>query len=211
MGAILYLHGFCSSSKSTKGQFLTACFSQIGVEVISPDLDEGDFQNTTLTSQLRLVTRLANAAQPEMLIGSSLGAYLAALHSARRPAAVPALVLMAPAFDFASRLKRSIGQQMDRWRLDGSLPFYHYQFQREVPLAYRFFEDASRYESIPDVTVPTRVLHGTRDEVVAPQLAKDFARGRQNVELEWFDADHGMVEVKDGIWSSVREFYRAQS
>ncbi len=211
MGGILYLHGFCSSSHSTKGQFLSACFKRIGVEVISPDLDEGDFRNTTLTRQLGLVRRLATARRPELLIGSSLGGYLAALHAARHPGTAPALVLMAPAFDFANRLKASLGGRMEQWRRDSSLPFFHYRFQREVPLAYGFVEDAARYEPFPEVTVPTRVLHGTRDEVVAPRLARDFARGRPNVKLEWFDADHGMVEAKEGIWSSVREFYLTRS
>ena len=211
MGGVLYLHGFCSSAKSTKGQFLIGCFSKIGVEVICPNLDQGDFENTTLTRQLALVRRLAQSHRPEMLMGSSLGGYLAALHAARDPATVPSLVLIAPAFDFANRLAKGLGGQMDQWKREGSLPFYHYRFQREMPLAYGFAEDASQYDPFPDVTVPTKVLHGTRDDVVAPGLATEFARGRPNVELEWFDADHGMVEVTEGIWSSVREFYITRS
>ena len=162
MAGILYLHGFCSSSKSRKGQVMADLFARIGVEVTLPDLDEGDFRNSTLTKQLALVESLVRALRPEMLIGSSLGGYQAALHSARKPDSVPALVLLAPAFDFANRLQKLLGEDLDRWQREGSLPLYHYRYQREVPLRYRFIEDAMRYEAIPEVNVPTTVLHGPR-------------------------------------------------
>ena len=207
MGGVLYLHGFCSSSKSAKGQFLASRFAGIGVEVTSPDLDEGDFRNTTLTQQLTRVGQFARELQPALLIGSSLGGYLAALHASREPNTVRSLVLMAPAFDFARRLANLIGEQVAQWRSEGSFALYHYRYEREVPLAYGFLEDAMGFEAFPDVKVPTKVLHGLRDEVVAPQLSKKFARGRPNVEIEWLDTDHSMLDVKDEIWGSVLACY----
>ncbi len=207
MGGVLYLHGFCSSSKSTKGQFLSARFAEIGVDVTSPDLDEGDFRNTTLTKQLALVGQLAKELQPAMLIGSSLGGYLAALHAAREPTTVPALVLMAPAFDFANRFNTLLGEEIDRWQKEGSLPLYHYRYQREVRLRYAFIQDAMGFEAFPDVRMPTKVLHGLGDKVVSPRLAEQFAHDRPNVELEWFETDHSMLDATDRIWPSVRRFY----
>lgn len=207
MGGVLYLHGFCSSSQSAKGQFLASRFAEIGVDVTSPDLDEGDFRNTTLTKQLARVGQLAEELQPTVVIGSSLGGYLAALHAAREPSTVASLVLMAPAFDFARRLGALMGEQLARWRREGSLALYHYRDQREVPLGYGFFKDAMEFEAFPDVRVPTKVLHGLRDDVVSPQLTKQFARGRPNVEIEWLDTDHSMLDVTHEIWSRVLAFY----
>ena len=208
MGGVLYLHGFCSSSKSAKGQFLASRCAEIGVEVASPDLDGGDFRNTTLTKQLTGVGQFARELQPTLLIGSSLGGYLAALHAAREPNTVRSLVLMAPAFDFARRLRNLIGEQVTQWRSEGSFAVYHYRYEREVPLAYGFLEDAMGFEAFPDVKVPTKVLHGLLDEVVSPQLSKQFANARPNVEIEWLDTDHSMLDVKDEIWGRVLACYR---
>ena len=208
MPGVLYLHGFCSSSKSSKGVFLAGRFAEIGVEVALPDLDEGDFRTTTLTKQLALVSQLAKELRPSMLIGSSLGGYLAALFAAREPEAVPAVTLMAPAFDFASRLDASLGTDMDRWRSDGHRAFYHYRNQADVPLAYEFYEDAKSYEAFPDVTVRARVLHGLEDAVVDPRLSVEFASNKPNVELEWLETDHQMLDVTERIWASVIDLYR---
>lgn len=208
MAGVLYLHGFCSSSNSSKGLFLAGRFAEIGVSVTLPDLDEGDFQSTTLTKQLAVVGRLADELKPSMLIGSSLGGYLAALFAAREPGAIPAVAVLAPAFDFARRLGASLGNDLDRWRCLGHLDFYHYRDKADVPLAYGFYADATRYEAFPDVKVPTTVLHGLRDSVVDPELSTEFARRRPNVELEWIDTDHQMLDVTDRIWERVLSVYR---
>ena len=51
----------------------------------------------------------------------------------------------------------------------------------------------------PDVKLPTLVLHGARDDVVAPECSARFAEGRPNVERVLLDADHGMNDVVDEI------------
>ena len=208
MAGVLYLHGFCSSSKSSKGLFLAGRFRDIGVSVALPDLDEGDFRSTTLTKQLAVVNRLAEELKPSMLIGSSLGGYLATLFAARDPGAIPVVAVMAPAFDFARRLGTSLGKDLDRWRRDGDLDFYHYRDKADVPLAYGFYEDATRYEAFPNVKVPLTVLHGLRDTVVDPKLSTEFARQRPNVELEWLDTDHQMLDVTERIWAKLSAVYR---
>ncbi len=207
MPGVLYLHGFCSSSKSTKGTFLAGRFAEAGIRVQLPDLDEGDFRNTTLSRQLALVGRLTERVGPALLMGSSLGGFLAALLAARHPEAVPAVALLAPAFDFARGLNASLGSEMDRWRVQGFREFNHYGSEGSVPLDYGFFRDSSRYEAFPDVRCPALVMHGLKDEVVVPELSAEFARGRPNVEIEWFDTDHQMLDVTEGIWSSVKRFY----
>lgn len=209
MRNVLYLHGFCSSSGSAKGVWLAQRFKDLGVHVELPDLDEGDFEHSTLTRQLALVDRLVDGLRPSMVIGSSLGGYLAALHAARHPGAVPAIALLAPAFDFANRLSAALGTEAERWQRDGARAFYHYRTMSDLNLAYSFLEDARGHEPFPDVRVPTRVLHGTNDESVAPELSVRFAQGKSNVSLEWYDTDHQMLDVIDQLWMSIRDFYES--
>ncbi len=157
MPSVLYLQRFASSSRSSKGVFLARRFAELGVEVALPDLDEGEFEKLTITGQLQSVARVAASLRPGIVIGSSLGGYLAALHAAREPSTAPALVLLAPAFDFARYLCLRLGLQMEAWRRDGTLAFHHFGLRRKAPLAYRFFEDALLYEPFPEATVPTKI------------------------------------------------------
>lgn len=205
MGGVVYLHGFCSSSGSSKGQYLAGRCAELGVRVELPELDEGSFRNTTLTRQLAVVRRTVEECQPALVIGSSLGGYLAALHAAGHPAGVRRLLLLAPAFDFAERLAASLGPLTDRWQQTGSLPFYHYRSQRELDLGYEFLRDAFAHEPTPAVTVPALVLHGTRDEVVDPEVSREFARRSPGATLEWVDTDHGMLDAREHIWARTRE------
>lgn len=207
MPGVLYLHGFCSSSGSSKGVFMAGQFKRIGVDVVLPDLDEGRFRNTTLTKQLALVEQLAWDLKPSLLVGSSLGGYLAALFAARHPTAVPAVAVMAPAFDFANRLGTSLGAELERWRRVGHRDFYHYREHREVPLEYGFYEDALQYESFPDVRGPMTLLHGLGDTVADPRLSARFAGERPNVRLEWFETGHDMLDVTEPVWNSIRAAY----
>ena len=207
MPGILYLHGFCSSAKSAKGVFLADRFAEMSVQVTVPELDGGDFRNTTLTQQLGVVSRLAGALRPDMLIGSSLGGYLAALHAARAPASAPLLVLLAPAFDFANRLGLALGTGAKAWQSLGQHQFFHYRTRRNEPLAWGFMEDALRYEPFPDVVAETRILHGRHDESVPSALSEQFARARSNVQLELLDTDHQMLDKTEEIWSRIRDFH----
>ena len=212
MPDVLYLHGFCSSAKSAKGVFLADRFAELGGQVALPELDEGDFEHTTLTRQLGLVGRIVRELRPSLVIGSSLGGYLAALHAAREPGTVPALVLMAPAFDFGNRLAAALGPEEDEWRRAGRRAFFHYRLKRETPLAHAFLQDARRYEPFPEVAVRTRILHGRWDDSVPLELSVEFARDKPHVELERYDTNHQMLDVTDRIWSSIKEFHeRVQS
>ncbi|HUE31238.1 MAG TPA: YqiA/YcfP family alpha/beta fold hydrolase, partial [Verrucomicrobiae bacterium] len=94
-----YLHGFASGPGSTKAQFFRARLAEHGVALEIPDLAP-DFTHMTVTGMLATVEAIL-ARGPVVLLGSSLGGYLAALAAARRPDHVPGLVLFAPAFGFA--------------------------------------------------------------------------------------------------------------
>ena len=209
MGTVLYLHGFCSSAGSAKGTYLADRFASEGVKVVRPDLDGGDFRHTTMSGQLALVDRLVTALRPALLIGSSLGGYLAALHASRRPQSCPALVLLAPAFDFHRRLISVLGPQVPMWRDAGTLDFFHYRYGEPMALGHAFLEDAAVHEAIPEVEVCTRVLHGLHDETVSPRVIRRFAQRCPHVSVEWLDTDHGMLDATDQIWLSVDEAYRA--
>ncbi|MBI3697247.1 MAG: alpha/beta fold hydrolase [Acidobacteria bacterium] len=211
MPPVLYLHGFASGPTSSKGVFFQQRFAARGVEVDLPDLTSGDFEHLTLTGQLEVIDRCVSERRPAVIIGSSLGGYLAALYAARHPGVFRALVLLAPGFGFARRWPESLGgEEVGRWRERGWREVYHYGLKRSCRLSSQLLEDGLRYEDYPDVQDPTLVIHGARDDVVDPGFSREFARTRPNVTLHLLDSDHQLLDVLDRIWELVEVFLTSQ-
>jgi pimeloyl-ACP methyl ester carboxylesterase len=206
MTRLAYLHGFASGPGSTKAQFLRARLAEQGRELAVPDLAP-DFTHVTIGSMLGIVDALLDVA-PTLLIGSSLGAYVAALAAARRSERVPALVLMAPAFDFADRWERRIGPAaLAAWRRDGTTNVLHYGRNREEPLSIALLDEALLHPADPDPVCPTLVLHGRHDDTVPLAVAEAFvARRRHLRELVVYDAGHELTDVLDEIWRETTKF-----
>ena len=206
---ILYLHGFASGPQSRKGRYFANQFAQIGAETAMPDLNEGDFRGLTITRQLKLVDQLVQELRPSLLIGSSMGGYLAALYGSVRPELAPALVLMAPAFGFPRRWAQRLGEaRIEEWRNSGAMEVEHFGTGEMEPIGYQLYDDAQWHDDMPHVTQPTLVFHGLRDEEVDPQLSVDFARGNPNVRLELLNSDHGLTDQMERMWTETARFYR---
>jgi pimeloyl-ACP methyl ester carboxylesterase len=206
MTRLAYLHGFASGPGSTKAQFFKARFAEHGAELLVPDLAP-DFTHMTIGSMLAIVDAILDDGST-VLFGSSLGGYVAALAAARRPDRVPALVLMAPAFDFAARWERSVGDtEMAKWRQRGTAPIYHYGRDRQEQLSIALLDDARTYPAEPDPSCPALVLHGRRDDAVPLAAAEAFAAHRPALRrLVVYDAGHELTEVLDDLWTESTGF-----
>src|ERR1700742_1119181 len=107
----VYLHGFASGPASGKATYFQQRFAEECVlDLQIPDLSEGDFEHLTITGQLKVIEREC-AGDRGVLLGSSMGGYLAALYAAREQEAVQRLVLMAPPFWFAQRWPEKLGAE----------------------------------------------------------------------------------------------------
>src|SRR5438270_3120218 len=106
MTRVVYLHGFASGPQSSKARFFAQKLAEEGIDVEIPQLDCGDFRNLTMTRQVDVLER-AVGGRPAILMGSSLGGYLAAWYAARHEE-VEKLVLMAPAFQFLRRWRERL-------------------------------------------------------------------------------------------------------
>ena len=209
MSNILYLHGFASSPESAKSKFFYRNFAMIGGEVHAPDLAEGNLEGLTLTGQLHVIDLAVKQLQPQLVIGSSMGAYLAALYAVRCPARVPALVLLAPAIALARRMAKALGpDEMQAWKQNGTRLVYHHGEMDHRPIGYQLYEDAAQYEDFPEITQPTLMFQGRLDEVVDPQIVLEFSWGKPNVTLELVDSDHQLLDVLDMIWERVAVLYQ---
>jgi uncharacterized protein len=203
--SILYLHGFASSPQSRKARFFSGKLEALGARVRIPDLAEGDFEHLTISRQLKLIEELAGDG-PHTLIGSSLGGYLAALYAAGH-ANINRILLLAPAFGFCELWQAALGwQRIAAWRSAGSIEVFHYGAGQEMPLAYEFLEDASRYSPFPAVQQPALLVHGNQDAVVPVEQSLAFVRGCPQARLLRYDTGHELTDVLDRIWYEAEPF-----
>jgi pimeloyl-ACP methyl ester carboxylesterase len=201
-----YLHGFASSAASRKARFFTEKLKEHGIRLEALDLAP-DFPNMTITGQLAVIE---NAARRErvVLIGSSLGGYLAALFAARHPEAVDRLVLLAPAFDFYQLWEKELGPvKLREWREKRTMPVYHFGEGRQASIGFQLMEDSLRYPGFPDFKQPCLLLHGLADEAVPFEKSARFVAAHlDNAQLIPFESGHELTDVLNEIWKTSGHF-----
>jgi len=214
---LFYVHGFASSTQSKKAAFFSERCARHGMSVRCPDLNEPDFSTLTVSRMLdRMESEIAASGREEViLIGSSLGAFVAVLTAARlngqdTSPVVSRLVLLAPALEFGANRMRHLGEEgLARWRDTGTLDVFHHGYGRTVPVGFALYEDAARHDAFAaDVEIPILIFQGLRDELVEPATAERYARGRANVDLRLLDDDHQLLRSLDYMWQETAAFLK---
>jgi pimeloyl-ACP methyl ester carboxylesterase len=208
---VFYLHGFASSAKSTKAGFFGAKLRERGLTLHTPDFNEPDFSTLTITRMIEQTTAAVSALPPGpvILIGSSLGAFVAVQTALRLATStshpIVRLVLLAPALDFSGNRTRDLGDRgLEEWQSTGELNVFHYGYGRLIPVHYELYTDARGYDCVnAELTMPIQIFQGTRDTAVDPTSVEKWAASRPNVELHMLDDDHQLTESLDHIWQSV--------
>jgi pimeloyl-ACP methyl ester carboxylesterase len=138
------------------------------------------------------------------LVGSSLGG-LVALHYARRYGGVERMLLLAPALSYLGSGRDTEG--LEKWRTEGSAPIYHYGFDREMPLRYRFHEDGLFYNERVPPPVPVTIIHGRKDGTVPIGHSREYAADYPDrVHLIEVDSVHTLYDQLPFIWEQMRVF-----
>lgn len=111
------------------------------------------------------------------LIGHSRGGGISILKSAEEPR-ITKLATWASVSDFLNRNKK---RTIETWQRDGVVYTTNARTQQKMPLYYQFYEDlvnnAARYDihrAAKSLQIPVLVVHGTADEAVPPEEAKQL-------------------------------------
>lgn len=174
--AILFLHGLGSDMGGDKARALSAHARARGRELLRFDLSghggsDGRFEHCTISQwrddALLALDRLER--RPALLVGSSLGGWLALLAALLRPEAVAGLLLIAPAPDFTRRVEAGLPaaarEALDRegvWLRPS-------RYGAPTPITRRVLEDGERLCLLDGpiaLSCPVCILHGQQDRDV---------------------------------------------
>ncbi len=208
---LVFLPGFMSDMTGEKATMLAGHASALGCATLRLDYSghgasAGQFIAGTIgrwtEDALFLIDRLTEG--PLLLVGSSMGGWIALLAAVARPERLAALVGIAAAPDFTETLLwPSLSQEgRDTIMRDGML---------RVPSAYGgeqvftrdLIEDGRRHllmgTPIP-IACPVRLLHGQRDEAVPWQTALHLAERLESPDVQTTlvkDAEHRLSRPQD--------------
>jgi len=209
----LYLHGFASGPRSTKGVKLSERFATRGVSMERLDLRVPSLERLSFAAMKDVViAALGGARDRAVVFGSSLGGLTAARVAEADPR-VCALVLLAPAFRIAERWRARMSDDEWRdWQTSGFLDIHDYAEDRPARVHFDFIRELAAIDGAgdgwPDVRVPTLIVHGTRDDTVDPQLSRDFARGKPWVRLVEVDDGHELTQSLARIGDEAQDALR---
>lgn len=199
---IVFLPGFRSDMSGDKATNLAAFAAERGLGMLRFDYSGhgasgGVFTDGTIgewaSDALVAIDRLTSGSL--ILVGSSMGGWIALLVALARRERVVGLVGIAAAPDFTQRLMwdAMAPAEQETLRRDGVL-LVPSQYGEPTPVTLKLIEDGARHHVLTgriDLDCPVRLLHGQADPDVPWELALTIAG-------QVVSADVQVVLVKDG-------------
>lgn len=180
----LFVHGFRSHANGDKARALAAHAERRRYAWARFDLSghgesDGDFCAFRISALRDDVLAVMNhLGRPVVLVGSSMGAWLAILATLHQPSQVRGLVLIAPGLDFLAAIYSALSaEEQALWAQRGchrltspwepcpyALPFAALADARDMHVLERPLE----------LPCPVHIVHGRRDEVVPLSVSERF-------------------------------------
>jgi pimeloyl-ACP methyl ester carboxylesterase len=204
---VLFLHGFTSSARSGKANFLKeqcAGLPHVDFTIFDFNPTPKDFEYLTVTGMINRVRQflLERAWNKVFIIASSLGG-LVATRYARQFGGIHQMLLLAPALFYHPW--GTSQDQIAQWKRMQVAPVDHHGFQKEIPLRYTFHEDGLRYTEPVPPAVATTIIHGRQDQTVPIAHSRDYAATYPDkVKLVEIDADHRLTDHHAFLWDIAR-------
>ncbi len=208
---VVWLGGFRSEMAATKADALAAWAMANGRSFLRFDyfghgVSDGDFKDGTITrwraDALAVLDELVNG--PTVLVGSSMGGWIACLAAMVRPERLRALLLIAPATDFTERLMapeltadaRAALARDGVWMRPSA-------YGDPYPITQTLFDDGARWSIMPGpvpIEGPVRILQGGADPDVPWPHALELAHAIRSQDVVFTlikDGDHRLSRPQD--------------
>jgi pimeloyl-ACP methyl ester carboxylesterase len=219
---VVYVHGFASHQRGEKAlyfgeRFLAQWCAYLTFDLRGHGASGGMMEELTISRAIEDLDTVLVWARERfsrcIVIGSSLGGQVAAWAAARRPEAVAANLLIAPAFGFYENRVRDLGEEgLARLLAEGRATIRNEWVT--VTVGRALVDDAARYpvdRLITSYRTPTLIVHGTDDASVPVAGSVDFVRrsAARPLELVVFGGgDHRLTDRKAAIFDAMEGFVR---
>lgn len=209
---VVWLGGFHSDMAGAKAQVLADQARATGGGYLRFDYfghgeSDGDFGDGTISrwreDALAVIDQLTEG--PLVLVGSSMGGWLACLAAIARPDRVKALVLVAPAPDFTEKLMAPELSEEARAAIarDGRWIRPSEYDEDGYPITRALLEDGARWSILPGpvpIDAPVRILQGGADPDVPWTHALELANALNADDVVFTlvkDGDHRLSRPQD--------------
>jgi pimeloyl-ACP methyl ester carboxylesterase len=192
---IVWLGGFRSDMTGTKASYLADWAKKEGRSFLRFDYSghgasDGDFEDGSISAWLAdaLAAFDALTEGPKILVGSSMGAWIATLLALRRPTRIAGIVFIAPAPDFTEELIwPSLGEEARRTLIaEGRIVNPSAYADEPTIITRRLIEDGRKHLVLGTriaIAAPIRILHGMADPDVPWRHALRFAEAIASEDL----------------------------
>jgi pimeloyl-ACP methyl ester carboxylesterase len=192
---IVWLGGFRSDMTGTKASYLADWAKKEGRAFLRFDYSghgasDGDFEDGSISAWLAdaLAAFDALTEGPQILVGSSMGAWIATLLALRRPTRIAGIVFIAPAPDFTEELIwPSLGEEARRTLIaEGRIVNPSAYADEPTIITRRLIEDGRKHLVLGTriaIAAPIRILHGMADPDVPWRHAVRFAEAIASEDL----------------------------
>ena len=208
---VVWMGGFKSDMAGTKAQALAEWALATGRAYIRFDYfahgeSSGDFAQGTITrwreDAMAVLAELVEG--PAVLVGSSMGGWIACLAAMAAPERVAAMVLVAPAPDFTEKLMAPEIPPEGLAELDRNGVWFRPSLYGEpYPITRALLEDGARWSILPGpvpIEAPVRVLQGGADPDVPWRHALELANALNSDDVVFClikDGDHRLSRPQD--------------
>ncbi|MEY4463401.1 MAG: hypothetical protein RLZZ81_372 [Pseudomonadota bacterium] len=176
--SVIFLHGLMSSMQSTKAIYLIDYCKKHNYNFIVFDNfgcgnASGRFEDQTISDWLEGVELVLDKLidTEVILVGSSMGGWLALLAALKFPNKIKGLVCLAPASDFTEDIWQNISlDDQNKMQKEGVLEVAGKNCEHKYPISYKLIEDAKKHLLLTknkiDINIPVHLIHGMLDEDV---------------------------------------------